>query len=132
MYATYIPHVTESIYQTLYKEHEEINSLHQTKFENIQTNKYFPESSKTMEYILDIVEQIRKLKSNNQLSLKTEIDNLEIYSLNNEVLKTIRNNEQLIMGVTKSHEIELKNELLENSSLDKIGDRIKAAIKINS
>ncbi|EKD23462.1 MAG: hypothetical protein ACD_82C00024G0002 [uncultured bacterium] len=132
MYATYIPHVTESIYQTLYKKHEEINSLHQTKFENIQINKYFPESSKTMEYILDIVEQIRKLKSNNQLSLKTEIDNLEIYSLNNEVLKTIRNNEQLIMGVTKSHEIELKNELLENSSLDKIGDRIKAAIKINS
>lgn len=132
MYAIYIPHVTENIYQVIYKKHEEINSLHQTKFENIQISKYFPESSKTMEYILDIVEQIRKLKSNNQLSLKTEIDSLEIYSLNNEILKTIRNNEQLIMGVTKSHEIELKNEIIENSSLDKIGDRIKAAIKINS
>lgn len=131
MYATYIPHVTESIYQAIYRQHEQVTSLHQTKFEKIQAKKSFPESSKQMGYILDIVEQVRKLKSTSQLSLKTEIDSLEIYSLNQNLLHTLANNEQLIRGITKSHIVELKNETIEESRLDKIGDRIKTAIKID-
>lgn len=130
MYSCYIPHVTDNIYQAIYKEYEKTMSLHQTKFEAVQIKKYFPESAKNMGYIIDIVDQVRKLKSNNQLSLNTEIDSLEIYCTKTDLLQKIRNNEQLIRGITKSHILELKHEQLEESRLDKIGDRIKASIVI--
>lgn len=131
MYAIYIPHVTESIYQAIYKEYEQTKSLHQTKFEDVQIMKHFADSSKTMGYIVNIVDQVRKLKSSSQLSLNVEIDNLEIYSSDHNLLDRLRNHEQLIRGITKSHIIELKNESAEcGSCLDKIGDRIKTTISI--
>ncbi|MFC1842407.1 valine--tRNA ligase [Candidatus Dependentiae bacterium] len=132
MYANYVPHVTEYIYQIIYKEKDGISSLHQTKFETVQTRLFFSESSRRMGYIIDVISQVRQLKTKNELSLKTDIDNLEIYSLDQEALQTFRNNEQLIRGITKSHLIEFKNEKLKQSNLDKIGDRLKAVIKIEN
>ena len=132
MYAQYVPHVTESIYQAIYKNNQNTSSLHQTKFTEIQNKHEFPQSAKNMQDIIDIVSQVRKLKTKNELSLKTEIDCLEIYSLQQESLKTFRNNEQLIKGITKSHIIEIKNEKLESSIIEKVVDKLKAKIYIEN
>ena len=130
MYAQYVPHVTEAIYQAIYQKNEKVNSLHQTKFSDIQNKYHFPESSNQMLNIIDVVSQIRKLKTKNELSLKTEIDSLEIYSLDEASLKTFRESEQLIKGITKSHIIEIKNEKLEESIIEKVVDKLKAKIYI--
>jgi len=130
LYAPYVPHVTETIYQTIYKDKEKINSLHQTKFKEVQKKQTFKESASKITHIIDIITQVRKLKTKHELSLKTELDSLEIYSLNQEALKSLRENEQLIRGITHAHLIELKNETLDESSLEKIGDRLKATILI--
>ena len=132
MYANYIPYVTESIYQIIYKEREQIDSLHQTKFEAVQTKHYFSVSSRIMHSIIDVISQVRKLKTKHELSLKTELDCLEIYSLKNEELNAFRKNEQLIRGITKAHIIEIKNEKLEESRLEKVVDKLKAAVYVET
>jgi len=132
MYGNYVPHVTESIYQIVYKEKEQVNSLHQTKFDAIQTKHFFSVSSRLMESIIDVVSQVRKLKTKHELSLKTELDCLEIYSLKSEELNAFRKNEQLIRGITKAHIIEIKNEKLEESRLEKVVDKLKAAVYVET
>jgi len=131
LYAPYVPYVTEAIYQTMYKDQEGINSIHQTKFGSIQTKYTFAGSPEKMESIIALISQIRKLKTKHQLSLKTELDSLEIYSLNQDKLKNFRKNEQLIRGITKSHIIELKNQKLDESRLEKVCDKLKAFISID-
>jgi len=130
MYAPYIPYVTEAIYQTIYKEREGIGSLHQTKFTNVQKSFVFAESAANMEAIIDLVSKIRKLKTKHELSLKTELDSLEIYSTNQDKLRSFRKNEQMIRGITKAHIINLKNEKLEESMLEKVCEKLKAFISI--
>lgn len=76
MYSIYIPHVTEYIYLKGFKDFEQIISIHKTlwpKVENIN------------EDILDFGEQIkkvvldmRKYKSDNNLSMKSEVDSLTV------------------------------------------------------
>jgi len=130
LYAPYVPHVSEAIYQTIYKENEQIDSLHLTKFKNIQKKYNFEDSCKKMKIILNLVAQMRKLKTNNKLSLKTDIDTLEVYSSNLNLLNVIEEHEKLIRGVTHTHIVELKNETIGESRLEKIGDRLKTAISI--
>lgn len=76
MYSIYIPHITEYIYLKGFKDFEQIISIHKTlwpKVENIN------------EDILDFGEQIkkvvldmRKYKSDNNLSMKSEVDSLTV------------------------------------------------------
>ncbi|MFC1841676.1 valine--tRNA ligase [Candidatus Dependentiae bacterium] len=128
MYGPYVPHITESIYQIMYKKNENVASLHQTKFANYQKRYAFAKSTETMNLIIDVMSQIRKLKTEHALSLKTEIDNLEIYSLDAKILDICKKNDQLIRGITKAHVIDIKNQTLDHSDLVNIGDRLKAVI----
>jgi len=130
LYAPYVPHVTEFIYQAIYKSNEKIKSLHHTKFAQVQKDCEFKESSRKMEFIINIASQIRKLKTQNKLSLKTDLDSLGIYSKDTSILNELRKYEQLIMGITNAHIIDLRNEKLGESKLEKIGNRLKAIIRL--
>ena len=55
-----------------------------------------------------IIDQIRKLKSENHVSLKTDIQHLIVYSNDEGLLKLLQQEEQLIIGITKTQEINWK------------------------
>lgn len=78
-FAIYIPHVTEEIYQGYFVDHEDVISIHRTIIEAIPENKEFTANEFEIgETALDIISELRRYKSENSLSLKSEIPSVSI------------------------------------------------------
>ena len=122
LFAPYMPFVTESIYELIFKECTQIPSLHLTTFNEIQVPYNFAKQAKTMEIILHILAQVRKLKTAQQLSLKTELQALTIYVQDKQILTILKNQEKLVKGATKAGEFFYKNTPLDQAELKKVGD----------
>ncbi len=116
LYAPFVPHITETLYGLLYKDRLAITSIHQTKFPAESMLKSFESSTKTMHSILELISQIRKLKTEKQLSLRTDLASLRIMTRDTAVLKTLADQKELIKGVTRAQEVTLE-ELSGNTEL---------------
>ncbi|MEF9840221.1 MAG: class I tRNA ligase family protein, partial [Lachnospiraceae bacterium] len=78
-FAIYIPHVTEEIYQGYFVEQEEANSVHRTIIGPIPESEEFTTNEfKIGEMALEIISELRRYKSEKNLSLKAKIPNIEI------------------------------------------------------
>lgn len=78
-FAIYIPHVTEEIYQGYFVNFENAVSIHQAVIEPLPEAKEFTANEFEIgETALKIISELRRYKSENNLSLKAEIDNVEI------------------------------------------------------
>lgn len=78
-FAIYIPHITEEIYQGYFVNVEKIKSLHSTIIGSINCSMLDDSSYSIGEYALDIISELRKYKSENNLSLKAEIEKATVY-----------------------------------------------------
>lgn len=105
LYAPFVPHVTESLYIELYKHQIETPSLHMTKFEPYQKPYAFNQSIQTMTQVLEIIAQVRKLKSEQQLSLKTDLAQLTIAVSEDSLIQHLQNQESLLKGVTRAAKV---------------------------
>lgn len=106
LYAPFVPHITETLYQYLYQKNVGTASIHQTQFTVIQVPYNHAESSETIESVIGLVEQVRKLKSEQQLSLRTELEKLTVVSGDAALLKKINSEKKLILGITKAVHLE--------------------------
>lgn len=97
LYAPYLPYITDSLFCALYAQVGK--SIHQTKYADVQIPAAYPESVHALQSILHIVSQVRKLKSEQNLSLKTEIKQLTIVATEGASHKLIKAHEQLLAGV---------------------------------
>jgi len=120
LYAPYLPFVTETIYDTMYQVKEGIASLHQTKFQNIQQPYMFAASIPLTEHILQIAAQVRKLKTEKQLSLKTPLKKLMIYLPDDTLVAAVQQYDQLIRGVTQAEKTSYSPGTIEYSHLKEI------------
>jgi valyl-tRNA synthetase len=105
LYAPYVPHVTETIYQELYRAHEAIPSIHQTRYQDIQIPYVFEDDTRITQWVIEIATQVRKLKSEKQLSLKTPIASMIVCVENSDLGDALALHNQLIAGVTQAAEI---------------------------
>ena len=108
LYAPYMPYITEALYQELYKSRYQEISLHKTEFAQVQKKYSFPESVTTIELVLAVAEQVRKLKTEKQLSLKVELAEL-IITCTKEQKDIIEKQSLLIMCITHAHAITCNN-----------------------
>jgi len=76
LYAPYVPHITEYIYQEFFLQHEKTLSLHTTLW--VKPEKVDEKLITFGEMVKDEVALVRKSKSENHLSLKTEVELVEI------------------------------------------------------
>lgn len=104
LYAPYIPHITETIYQELFKQTIKVGSLHQICFNIVQKKYLFPHAAQHVDYLLRVVSAVRKLKSDAQVSLKTELTQCIIVS-SQEILDSIKLLETILKGVINAKEI---------------------------
>ncbi len=111
MYAPFVPHSTEALYGLLYAPHRSELSIHLTKFSTIQHEYSFEESVADMTILLGLIEQIRKLKTEQHLSLKTELVTLTLSSSNDITLTCIKKHAQLITTIARSKELIVNPEL---------------------
>lgn len=110
LYAPFIPHVTETLYRLLYKKNDGVSSLHQTKFDSIQKSYNFSQSAETMIILLTLIAQARKLKTEHQLSLKTELATLTIVGADEKLIDDCKHQEKLLKGITHAQKIDFRPE----------------------
>lgn len=84
LYAPYVPHITEEIYQAYFIKYEKINSIHRLLWNNnviIDTSLL-----QCGDRILNIVAEVRKYKSENNLSLKEPMKEIKIFATSEELI----------------------------------------------
>ncbi len=116
LFAPFVPHVTETIYQLQYLQHEDVHSLHATSMTRDRYDYASPEAAQLFETIVDIIAAVRKLKSEKSLSLKTELASLNIYTTKKDLLNNLGAHETLLLGITQAKEIEFINEKCDEQS----------------
>ncbi len=80
-----MPHITEEIYQNYFKTYEKEKSIHLTTLHPIDIeNENIIEKG---DEVIEIISKIRQFKSENKLSLKTEIESITISNSNLEFIK---------------------------------------------
>jgi len=102
MYAPFVPYITETLYQTLYRKDMQTPSIHQLRYQDIQVSFVFPEQIIIANALLDIASTVRKLKTEKQLSLKTALESLVIKNDSIELLYALKKYEAVIKGVTQA------------------------------
>jgi valyl-tRNA synthetase len=76
MYAVYVPHITEYIYQQYFRQHEDCISLHLTQWESVSgIEESFIEFGAILK---EAVAETRRIKSERSLSMKAEIEEMTI------------------------------------------------------
>ncbi|MBX9831385.1 valine--tRNA ligase [Candidatus Babeliales bacterium] len=105
LYAPFVPHITESIYQLMFKEQEQVVSLQITKLDYARFAGSYSVSAQVIEHVLSIVAQVRRLKSEQQVSLKTSLQGLTICSKDQDLLNSLHKQATLLKGITKAEEI---------------------------
>jgi len=132
MYAPYLPYVTDELYQKLYAAHNQAPSVHMSKFNDAQSPHTFDVSAQMMQSINSLVGKVRKLKTNEQLSLKTELATLTIHTQDMALREALKNHEQLIKGITQVVELYFNDTQIEDSALKKVGDHWHSVVELST
>lgn len=106
--APYMPHIAEEIYQDYFKQFESIESVNISKYPDVNDYIKIDDKEKIksdFNLFLDIVEYVRKYKTEKQISMWAELDKLIIKGPLN-YLGIIKNYTDDLIGVTKAKNIE--------------------------
>ncbi len=104
LYAPFLPHITEYLYQHIFlKQHATTTSIHLTQLPQAQN--VHEENQQSMQLILQVIAQVRKLKTAAQLSLKTELNTMIIHGATDAQITVIKQQENSIKGVCKATKI---------------------------
>jgi valyl-tRNA synthetase len=130
LYAPYLPHITETIYLDLYQPKLGTASIHQTRFADVQTKFDFAESARITDNIITITSLARKLKTEKQLSLKAPLATLKIHGTDQGMLDRIKEQEQIIRGITHAQIIEYIAQPIDAPTMTGIDDQWHAQVGI--
>lgn len=105
-YGPYLPHITENIYQTVYQKTEQVSSLHSTQFPTTFST-VDENNTLHMKKLLELISTVRKLKTEKQLSLRTELKSLTI-QCSDKLAAILKKQEATIKGVCKAKTIQFE------------------------
>ncbi|MFA5306365.1 MAG: valine--tRNA ligase [Candidatus Babeliales bacterium] len=128
LFAPFVPHVTEHLYQALFKQFEHTVSLHATKGDQARFAHTFETSFKNMGSVLAVIAAVRKLKSMQQVSLKKEIATLVVHTADASVRTLLEQQKTVLLGVTKAKELEITAQPLAASQFVVEGDVLTAHV----
>ena len=119
LFAPFIPHITEEIYQNIDLNFLRLETLHIEKFPIINEKFNCQNSSKAGDLLLEIVKLVRIAKSKYNYSMRLPVDNLDIFADNaqelNELLDLVRLDLQFIINAENISFVE-KLDNIQNSS----------------
>ncbi len=105
MFAPFLPHIIESLYQLIFKQHHDVDSIHRLRFSDAMYTYDFSDAVDTMKIILALINDVRKLKTNKELSLKTDLEELLVIVADPKIKDLIVLHEQLIKGIVRTKKI---------------------------
>ncbi len=131
MFAPIMPHITETLFGYIYAQTENAPSLHATTFTPERYAHYhYADDAEIMDRIVEVVSAVRKLKSENQVSLKTPIEVLSLSASDTALLKKIQEHETLIKGVTLAVHIKTSHLITEENVMVEVDGVWHAAISM--
>ncbi|MDE7479315.1 MAG: class I tRNA ligase family protein, partial [Lachnospiraceae bacterium] len=105
LYAVYTPYVTEYIYQEFYRQYEKEISLHRTLWETRKTERIYIEFG---EHLKNIIANVRKDKTEKQMSMKDAIPDL-IITCPKKYREFYKKSEKDIKACTGAERIVIRN-----------------------
>jgi valyl-tRNA synthetase len=128
LFAPYIPHITEEIYQSMYKSHEAANSIHISSFPETLEAANDEASNKAGNLLIELVTLMRTYKSKNNFSVKLAVDTLTI-KCSEEVQNAVKLVTADLKAITKTANIVFADSL-ENAFEDKT-EEIEIQVKMD-
>lgn len=108
LFAPYIPYITEELYQLVFKADEKAESVHTTMINPEAFTARYPETGAIINDVLAVVNAVRKVKSEQQVSLKTEVSHLTVVCPEDARRGIIDAHKQIICGICKIQAFETK------------------------
>lgn len=127
LFAPFIPHATEKLFQLFYAQKEGIKSIHISQLDERRFTYNFATEADTVDKMVAVVGEVRKLKSENKLSLKAEIEQLKLYVVASELEKA-KSQEMTIKGVIHAKSIVYEIGSLDASKLTQDGEILHAEV----
>jgi len=125
MMAPITPHITEEIYQLFFKDTESYQSIHKATWPKVELENIDSSCEEKGDLAIDVINSVRKFKSTNQLSLKTELASITIESKHQEQLSTLLDD---LKAVTHAKEIIFAETVAETDSIETENFSIKLVI----
>jgi len=105
-----MPHITEEIYQLYFAEKENEKSVHTSAWPEFKHELVNEETELTGDLGVDIINAVRKYKSEKQMSLKEELNELILVSSEDNFKEMISSIENDLKAVLKVKEIKFSGE----------------------
>ncbi len=106
-FAPFMPFITEDIYQIFYKQFEKEESIHKSNYPIYNKQYDNKEIIENGNKFVEIVSGVRKYKSEKQLSMKEELDKIEI-TADKQLQEFIKDSIEDLKSVTSTKEITFK------------------------
>lgn len=101
LFGIFLPHVSEEIYQNTFKVNEKTISIHNTEIGKID-EAYAPTIITDGDLVVnDIVGRVRQFKSENKISLKTEIEDITVTNKDLDFIKACEDDIKAVMSIHK-------------------------------
>lgn len=100
LFAIYMPHITEEIYMNYFNQFFKEKSIHLTSIGKIEMG-CSDDILKNGDAAVEVISRVRRYKSENNLSLKTEIDSITLYSPINNYLKSVEDDIKATTNVSR-------------------------------
>ncbi len=130
LYAPFIPYVTEKLYQLLFRDAEGTVSLHTTQLQELRFAHTYAESVTVIEKVIVVITQVRRVKSEQHVSLKTPLKKLLICSPDATIIELLEMQKAVLQGITQTQDIVF--EVLHNAefTVEVLDDGIWATVPV--
>lgn len=107
LFAPVLPYVTEAIFTSLFSEQENFNSIHQTIWPKPLEILLDPQAEETGETLVQIATAVRRYKSEQNISLGSELTLLQLGVANSRLAHDLAEARSDLMSITRAKTVEI-------------------------
>jgi valyl-tRNA synthetase len=101
------PHITEEIYEAIYKEEVDEKSLQLTPWPEPDTKRIDEDAERKGDAVMAVITEIRREKAEKRKPLNAQIKRLKLYAGKSELARTLSENKEDIAGTCKITHMEI-------------------------
>ncbi|MEM2975413.1 MAG: valine--tRNA ligase, partial [Candidatus Bathyarchaeia archaeon] len=116
------PHLTEEIYQTMYREDMKHPSIHVSPWPTANKKRISEEAEKRGDIAISLIVEIRRDKAEKKMALNAPIKKLTVYAGNRETADILKQARDDIIGSCKITNLEISIEAGEGKAVEKYPD----------
>ena len=125
MMAPIMPHITEEVYQLYFADKEKCKSVHNSEWPKFEKKMVDAEAEETGDLAVDIINLVRKYKSEQKMSLKDELAEVILVSDKENFQKHIKSLEEDLKAVIRAKKISFSGD----TSLETEQFKVKVGIR---